>query len=86
MQVGTFGALLVIFLVLGFVLEFVLGLCGSCGVHLVALLDFCVLPRVSLGGLLAILVSSSGSLRASLEILGFSWELSWRFGVRLGIS
>ena len=74
MQVGTFGALLVIFLVLGFLLEFVLGLCGSFGDHLVDLLGFWVLPRVSLRCLLAILVSSPGSLRASLESLGLSWD------------
>ena len=74
MQVHTFGGLLVMFLVLGFVLEFGLRLCGSFGVHLVALLGFWVLPRVFLGCLLAILVTSSDSLRASLEILGLSWD------------
>ena len=84
MQVGTFGALLVIFLVLWFILDFVLGLCGSFGVHLVDLLGFWVLPRVSLGGLLAILVYSPRSLRASLESLGLSWDPPGNYRGALG--
>ena len=78
MQVGTFGALLVIFLVLGFVLECVLRLCGSFGVHLVTLFGFWVHLRVFLGGLLAILVSL-------LVLLQLSWRPSGSLGILLEI-
>ena len=78
MEVHTFGDLLVIFLVLGFVLEFVLRLCGSFGVHL----WLCQAFGCSLGCLLGVFWRSWCPLLVLLEL---PWRAWGSLGILLGI-